>query len=475
MAALSILTVKFVAMGLTKELAGNYNSAYGFLQLFGILADFGLYAVAVREVARAPEQSSVRGKPDGSKQSEVLGALIVLRCAILVLSLATALLLVWIIPAWRGTPLPLAVTIASLVPFFTLMAGIVRTVFQVKYKMHYVFIAEVVQRIFTTAMIGSFIFLGVRGSNDLQILHMFLFIGGMGAFILFFMSLIYGNRLMRIRMHFDLEMLKRLLKAATPYGLAFLFMAFYRQFDITLIALLRDDFELQNAYYGFVLRMVEMGYLIPTFLLNSTLPILSERSANGGDTKSLLGKTFLIILILGSVSFLFSILWSRPLIQLLTTDAYLSTATRAGSDTALRLMSVPIFLNGIIAYSFYVLLTKHEWRKLVAMLLVGAVFSLGLNLWLIPQYGFQGAATVSIIVHCFLAAMLLPLALRTMPMHLPKEQWMRWGAFTSLLAGALWAYQPYLTNEFATVFALVSVTILMGVLGLLCGFRKTLL
>ncbi|MBT4585812.1 oligosaccharide flippase family protein, partial [Candidatus Peregrinibacteria bacterium] len=53
MAALSILTVKFVAIGLSKELAGNYNSAYGFLQLFGILADFGLYAVALREISRS--------------------------------------------------------------------------------------------------------------------------------------------------------------------------------------------------------------------------------------------------------------------------------------------------------------------------------------------------------------------------------------------------------------------------------------
>ncbi len=53
MAALSILTTKFVAIGLSQELAGHYNTAYGYLQLFGILADFGLYAVAVREVSQA--------------------------------------------------------------------------------------------------------------------------------------------------------------------------------------------------------------------------------------------------------------------------------------------------------------------------------------------------------------------------------------------------------------------------------------
>src|SRR3990167_8146380 len=91
MAALSILTVKFVAMGLSKELFGNYNSAYGYLQLFGILADFGLYATAVREVSHAPEQSSVHGKPNKEK---VLGVLIVLRSMILILSLGSALLIV---------------------------------------------------------------------------------------------------------------------------------------------------------------------------------------------------------------------------------------------------------------------------------------------------------------------------------------------------------------------------------------------
>ena len=59
MAVLSIVTVKFVAIGLSKELAGHYNSAYGYLQMFGILADFGLYAIAVREVSKAKDKSAV--------------------------------------------------------------------------------------------------------------------------------------------------------------------------------------------------------------------------------------------------------------------------------------------------------------------------------------------------------------------------------------------------------------------------------
>ena len=41
----------------------------------------------------------------------------------------------------------LGVTIALFVPFFTLLAGMLRTIFQVQYQMHYVFIAEVVGKV----------------------------------------------------------------------------------------------------------------------------------------------------------------------------------------------------------------------------------------------------------------------------------------------------------------------------------------
>ena len=129
MAALSIVTVKLVAIGLSIELAGNYNTAYGYLQIFGILADFGLYAVSVREVARAPAHRSF--SEGGKDRLAILGNLMTLRAIILTISLSSALLIAWAIPHWQGTPLPLGITIAAFVPAFTLLAGILRTVFKI--------------------------------------------------------------------------------------------------------------------------------------------------------------------------------------------------------------------------------------------------------------------------------------------------------------------------------------------------------
>lgn len=463
MAALSILTTKFVAIGLSKELAGNYNSVYGYLQLFGILADFGLYAVAVREVSRAIDR--VR----------VMGALIILRSIILAFSLASALAFVWIMPAWRGTPLPLGVTIASLVPFFTLLAGILRTIFQVHYKMQYVFIAEVAQRIVTVSMIGFFIFLGVRGSADLQIYHMFLFVGGIGAFVLFLVSFVYGNSLEPIRIQFDKTEILRLLSFAAPYGAAYLCMALYRQLDVTLIALLRPDFELQNAYYGFAARMGDMAFLFPTFLLNSTLPIVAERDANKQDNRGVLGKTFLLILLLGTVSSLFAFFWARPLVMLLTTEQYLSTAITPGTDTALALLALPMFLNGLILYSFYVLLTRHAWQTLVSRLVIGSILSLALNLYLIPSLGFVGAAYTSIIVHSVLVLLLLPLSMRTMPMKIPSKDLLRWITFALLFGGALAIARPLLTNIPLTILGIVAAIGFGSFLGWILKLHRSLL
>lgn len=462
MAALSIVTVKFVAIALSKELAGNYNSAYSFLQIFGILADFGLYAVAVREVARSKEKE------------RVMGALIILRAIILAISLGAALLIVWTVPAWRGTPLPIGVTIASLVPFFTLLAGIQRTIFQVTYKMQYVFIAEVLQRVLAVILIAAVVIGGARDSLDIGVYQFILFAGGAGAALLFLLSTWYAHRLMRVKLEWDGELIFSLLKQAAPYGLAFLFTALYRQMDVTLIAMLRTDYAVQNAHYGFALRATEMGYLIPTFLLNSTLPILSERDAKGEDTRGLVGKTFFIILLLGSTSALFASLWARPIMQLLTTDTYLSHGSIPGADTALLYLSIPMLLNGIVLFCFYSLLTKHAWKPLTATLALGAVLSLVLNVMLIPRWGFIGSCTASIVTHLFLAAALLPQALKILPMYLERLQVIQWAGYSLLLASGLFLFRPWLTNEWITAAGLIGAGLWIGAIAWGTGIAKAL-
>jgi len=182
MALLSVLVVKLVATGLTQELAGIYNSAYGYLQLFGIMADFGIYAVAVRELSTA------------DNKSDIISALLVIRICLTVVALGSAVLIGFIIPSWQGTPLPLAVSIAALVPAFVLLSGVLRTVFQVHYKLQWVFAAEVLQRILTLCLIGGTVYMLSGQSSDPNIVYLFLVYGALGAVLLFVISLIGALR-----------------------------------------------------------------------------------------------------------------------------------------------------------------------------------------------------------------------------------------------------------------------------------------
>ncbi len=462
MAALSIVTVKMVANGLSKELAGEYNTAYGYLQIFGILADFGLYAVAVREVSKAKDKE------------RMLGTLFLLRFIILLLSLGSALMIAWAIPQWRGTPLSLGITIAVLVPFFTLLAGMLRTVFQVSYRMHYVFIAEVIQRIVTVALTGLILLYGIRFSTDERVYYLFLAFGGVGAFVLLVLSVFYASKVFLPRINWDPQLMRHILILAAPYGIAFLCTALYRQFDVTLIGILRPDHDIQNAYYGFVQRAMDMAYLFPTFLLNSTLPILSERDSRGEDTRDFLGTIFFVVLLIGMTAFLFSSLWARPLMQLLTTDSYLSTATHAGSDSVLQLLSISMLMNCIIVFCFYCLLTRHAWKPLVATLLVGVVISLACNLALIPGLGFMGATITSVVVHSTLAALLLPQTLRVFPLRLSAVHVRQLALYGVGLCSILFLLKPFLLSSPLTAFCMCIAIIGMGSLAYGTGILRTL-
>lgn len=457
MAALSVLTVKFVAVGLSRELVGAYHSAYGYLQLFGIVADFGLYAVAVRDMGRA------------EMAGRVLGTFLRIRLIAITLVIGGAVVLAWCMPQWDGTPLPIGVTIAALVPAFTLLAGVFRAAFQVRYRMHLVFIAEVGQRVVTVVLIGMLLFLGVRESTRFLDYELFLMFGGVGALFLLLFSFFHARRLFLSTKHFHHLPVGHFLRAALPYGIAYFCIALYRQFDVTLIALLRPDFQLQNAHYGFAVRLAEMAYLVPTFLLNAALPRFGGAHAD----RQLLPRVFLALLVFGTVVALVAGAWATPIMRLLTSEAYLGVEGAPGADSALMLLALPMFFNSLILFCFYVLLASHAWRPLLRILSLGALFSLVGNYLLIPRYGFAGAGVVSIGTHAILSALLLSY-IHGRWRTLPWASFFRWMVFTIILALFLLFARPLLiTPLHSLAWLLVCGAVIAALLELL-GIRKAI-
>jgi len=459
---LGILSIKFVTTALSQPLVGNYQTVYSYLQIFGILADFGLYAVAVRELSRA------------SDFLRTLGTLFILRTIITLISLCSALLFAWSLPMFTGTPLPYGIAIAIFVPFFTLLSGMLRTVFQVRYTMHAIFFAEVCSKIVPVCLIGLAVLFGVRETDNIHYYYAFLAFGGLGSFTLFLLSCWFAIPLLKekyadtIRLSsvcqwFSMEEFFRLIQLSAPFGLAFLATTLYRQSDVTLIAFLRPmDYSMQNAYYGTVLRLTEIGFLLPTFILNSALPMMNHGENPERNLPEFLGKILLSLFVLGSIISLFSYFWAKPIILLVAQESYLTTPLSFGSDTALMLMSFPLFLGMIVTFCFYVLLHENRWKPLLILTTLAAVLSVTLNLQLIPLFGFTGAAVTSIVTHIFLASGLLIVSLRFIRVTIPFIRLCQWFAFSVVLGLSLFFTAPLLHTAWITIIMLLPILFFAG-------------
>jgi O-antigen/teichoic acid export membrane protein len=179
-----------------------------------------------------------------------------------------------------------------------------------------------------------------------------------------------------------------------------------------------------------------------------------------------------MIAILSLSAGLAATVWARPLMQLLTTDAYLSTIDMPGSDTALALLGPSMILNGVVLFCFYSLLSLGKAKRLTWTLAFAAALSQALNVALIPRLGFVGAATTSICVHATIASLLFIPTLRHLRIGVRSLEWGRIAAYAVLLAIALLALKPLLTVEWATGLGILALGILAAIFVEMLGIRR---
>src|SRR3990167_1808204 len=135
-ALISVVIVKLITNFLSVEGYGQYVSVYEFLAFFGIIADLGLFTIAVREMAKNEQPSEF-----------ILGNILSMRTLFSVGAMGLAILVAFIVPQYQGTYIPIGVAIASISVFFSILNGTVSSVLQIHLKMQYPTIALVVGKI----------------------------------------------------------------------------------------------------------------------------------------------------------------------------------------------------------------------------------------------------------------------------------------------------------------------------------------
>ena len=106
--AIAVVMLAYLARYLRVDGYGDYTTIFAFLGFFAIIADMGLYTVAVREMAKRPDASP-----------HILGNIFSLRILFAILLLAIAPVIGWIVPAY-GMDVKLGILVGTLASFFIL-------------------------------------------------------------------------------------------------------------------------------------------------------------------------------------------------------------------------------------------------------------------------------------------------------------------------------------------------------------------
>lgn len=451
-AAVSIFIIKLITGYLGRAGYGEYTTIYEFLAFFAIAADFGIFQIAVREMSRAAE----------SKRAEIFGNILALRAVLVLVSMAVAIGVVFLIPKYAGTAIPFGVAIASVTTLLTIIFGTLSALLQVALRMHWSVVAIVAGKLIT---LGWMIFVVQFWLPDDPHAGFFqlLVAGIVGGVIALILTFVAARKVAHISLRFDWQFWKTTIVQTLPYGAAILLATVYFRIDIILLSLLRTSEEV--GVYGVSARILESLQMIPIFFLNSTLGVMTRLfHDNREKLRRLLQHAFDFLLLIGLPIAVGGSVLAFPLIAAVSSPEFVSDPASGfvGSDVALQIL-LPAMLFTFFGHLFgYTLLAGGRQAKLLWVSSSVALFNLIGNLLVIPVWGFVGAAATSVVSQMLVFALSFWFVRRMIRFRFTLTFAVKAGFAASVMGAAVWWLEPRFFDFFGGNVGLLALIPLGG-------------
>lgn len=381
-----LLMMIWVARYLGPAGFGQLSYAIAFVALFGAIATLGLDGIVVRDLVRAPD-----------KAGELLGSAFALKLIGGSLAVLAAVLVAGLVRPDDEA----ARTLVAIVAAGTLFQAvdIVDLWFQSRVQSRHTvlarnaaFLSMVLVRaalVLTQAGVAAFAW---AASAELAL----------AALALAVSYRLRGGVWGALRP--ALARMRALLAESWPLMLSSFAVLVYMRIDQVMLAALLGEREV--GLYAAAVRLSEMWYVIPTVIVSSLMPSLTEARARSEELYYQRLQTLLNLLV--RAAYLVAIpvsLLAGPLMRLLYGESYAA----AGSILAIHVWTVVFVFLGV-AYSPWIFNERraHFWMLQTGL---GACLNVLLNLWLIPSHGAIGCAMATLLTQAlttWLANCLLP-------------------------------------------------------------------
>jgi len=384
-AIMSLVVLKIITYYLDVGKYGEYSNVYEFLALFSIIADFGLYTITVREMSK-----------DEENIPKILGNIMTLRMIIGVIVMTGVIIAGFMIPSHQGTEMPYAIMIATTASMIALVNGTMTSVFQEKYKMQHAAIGQILGKFIQVSYMVLAVFVLFSDNKSQGFYHLF-WSGVLGNFVMMAYTYVMVKKYTPIRLRFDKDYLKHLLKQAAPYGLALFFSNIYFRADAILIFNMRGRVE--EGLYGVSARLLEALAILPLYFMNAVLPTLTRHIKEKLDSyKKILQYTFDFQLMLSLPFLVGGFILADSVIYLIAKPEFLSRLSEGfyGSDAALQIVLFSFVLISLNIIFNFTLISIGKQAKLLWINMTCAIFNVIGNLIFIPILGFRGSAYTTV-------------------------------------------------------------------------------
>lgn len=388
------LTDALVSIMLARYLApegfGLLAFALSFANLFGMLPGFGMGTLAIRDIARNPEQV-------GRYMGNGLYAKVGLSALTLLLIGATS----WMM----GFPLGKTeiVLLAGLFMVTETAMRFTTSFFQAVQKPG---MAARVNLLTRAGWLAGSLGVMAAGGGIPQLIGIRVLVTAIGLVL---SVILVEARLKKIDWRLDLSFIKKMLTDSFPFVLFRLKGKMTGDMDTVMISLLRDD--LMTGWYSAAQKLLRVFSFVPTSFSQAILPILSKSMVESTEeVKDLLRKSIRLLLIISFPIAGVGCILAGEITRFIYGPAYVQAAD------ALRILawSVPfLFLNnGSLVAAIG---AAGEEKAGVKIVLIGGLFSTLSNFIVVPLYGHVGAASTSVIGEVFIAVMQIRLLQRALP------------------------------------------------------------
>jgi O-antigen/teichoic acid export membrane protein len=372
-----------------KEGYGAFNLMQSFPALFFIVVDFGINAIAVKELSQNFAQAQ-----------KFLGNILGIRIVLTLLFMTILGLALLFFPYDQNLKLGIYLSLTLILT--QALYSTTNIIFQVKLRYDLSTIGYIAGSLVVLVLV---LVMSYTKTNVIWVNFSYV-IGGIVTFIInagFMRSL--GIKIKGV--YFHKKFWRHILTQTLPLGLMFIFSQINFKADTIILSVhkLPAWIGLNNtesvAIYGLPYKIFEVSLVIPTFFMNSVYPVLVRHMLVGKNKlKNTFFKSFGALSLCGLFVGSTGILLAPFIIKILGGGAF------GESVSVLKILLAGLIIFFITQPLAWLIVTLDKQKYLPFIYLTSAIFNLTANFIFIPKYSFYASSVITIISELIILVLL---------------------------------------------------------------------